>query len=1100
MDNGRKIKVLVVRLAWADFPNDPVVDLGDVQMHMNGTNLYYKDMSYGAMELEMTYPEPFVITAAECDAETCTAGGIRAVALARAEEAGYLWCGGICSIDPSREGDYDQFIMIWVDHNPENGYFAGLGVVGSPLTWSKYHTSDALLEHELGHNMGFSHGLWANVGREGHPGLARMEGGGYVRYTDESTRYVHNGQYGLYGQVHFGWIPAANVQSIHPQGASGCAGCVASGTFKLWAMDRPDVIPSAGQLFGLQLKYSPEGLLHIYYRSSNAISREGAVVVYTKYHVSGSDSGAGMTEYTEDVRGDTPEKDDMVILPGTTFVATPNYIVRQNAENDLSLVPRIRVDSVTDWSACTGYTCSDGDYSLTVTVDFVLPNEVTTLISLTTAEGSISDTIPLTDMQTAPVLFRVSDGSNAPSRPGGVGTFEMDMCATVKSHVYVYENYPHSALTTGSPVGYNAYAVHTVFPLSCCGSTGSPVVATGYMAIKVIQNEAQPLSVAEVAAPKVGGGSCMDGAKCYSYSADGTGGLRTQGSWASGAADGYETKANDGDFSTYSHTGSPFRAGDFFVCIFAEPCLPAEVTIYPRKGYLSRRRDLTVEMWKFAEYDTIMQNEPDRSMYSARAFPSVGGGPHLAALGETYSILEADWGTDANNVDFHTKAVTAPAFPETLACPYTSAPSPRQVPYTGGQAYVLVAPKDAQQSDTLTYTLSAFLTECTAGSYQQTGTSCSWCGERYLSRPPHTCGSQSCSIVQVDDPNGDITSTFILQPNLLNGAPWYKSTVQELRLYRPEIDSIAWRIAPTLDTSKPEDTTDIMYNKDTFDVQRLQGVRVVKLIQMDGTTPLNMRDIQIWSAEEPSVDLAPSATCYSWPAVGYWYNGDKATGEQAALNDNDDTTYSHSGNAAPGQPFFDMCVLPQPRSVTSIRAAPRQGWGGRAKQIKIELWDSFIPPSGECTWTENPDTYSGGYAGGDSTSSSLEDAKARCIALGATCKAVTCSPNGASCTIRASSSLGNSPSGETSHVPSSFCFGATGPDLSKDADLGSLLFSDTYDLSSRGGPSGFCSITLESGGPTAAPKLCVSAGNRAAVPLVMQLLVALLLLAICTMF
>ena len=57
------------------------------------------------------------------------------------------------------------------------------------------------------------------------------------------------------------------------------------------------------------------------------------------------------------------------------------------------------------------------------------------------------------------------------------------------------------------------------------------------------------------------------------------------------------------------------------------------------------------------------------------------------------------------------------------------------------------------------------------------------------------------------------------------------------------------------------------------------------------------------------------------------------------------------------------------------------------------------------------------YASGHSTSYSLADAKRKCIELGTACKAVTCSRGGTSCTVRASTSLGRSSSGETTYTP-----------------------------------------------------------------------------------
>jgi len=75
-----------------------------------------------------------------------------------------------------------------------------------------------------------------------------------------------------------------------------------------------------------------------------------------------------------------------------------------------------------------------------------------------------------------------------------------------------------------------------------------------------------------------------------------------------------------------------------------------------------------------------------------------------------------------------------------------------------------------------------------------------------------------------------------------------------------------------------------------------------------------------------------------------------------------------------------------------------------------------------CDWASHVGKYSGGYAGGVSTRFSIADAKVKCVQLGeGVCKGVTCLPDG-TCTVRKSSTLSASPSGETTHVP---CFEGT---------------------------------------------------------------------------
>jgi len=74
------------------------------------------------------------------------------------------------------------------------------------------------------------------------------------------------------------------------------------------------------------------------------------------------------------------------------------------------------------------------------------------------------------------------------------------------------------------------------------------------------------------------------------------------------------------------------------------------------------------------------------------------------------------------------------------------------------------------------------------------------------------------------------------------------------------------------------------------------------------------------------------------------------------------------------------------------------------------------PADTDC-WKTNPDTYSGGYARGESSKFDLAGAKAKCKEFGSRCGAVTCPGSGGdSCTVRASPDLQPSDSGEVSYT------------------------------------------------------------------------------------
>eukprot|EP00931_Biecheleriopsis_adriatica_P123363 TRINITY_DN9839_c0_g1_i1.p1 TRINITY_DN9839_c0_g1~~TRINITY_DN9839_c0_g1_i1.p1 ORF type:complete len:733 (+),score=77.84 TRINITY_DN9839_c0_g1_i1:78-2276(+) len=77
--------------------------------------------------------------------------------------------------------------------------------------------------------------------------------------------------------------------------------------------------------------------------------------------------------------------------------------------------------------------------------------------------------------------------------------------------------------------------------------------------------------------------------------------------------------------------------------------------------------------------------------------------------------------------------------------------------------------------------------------------------------------------------------------------------------------------------------------------------------------------------------------------------------------------------------------------------------------------------STSCTWTVEADKVSHFFASGLNANFDLEGAKTKCLELESSCKAVTCYANG-DCTVRASATLGDGFSGETTHVPEASCF------------------------------------------------------------------------------
>uniref|UniRef100_A0A7S1NU76 Uncharacterized protein n=1 Tax=Eutreptiella gymnastica TaxID=73025 RepID=A0A7S1NU76_9EUGL len=949
--------------------------------------------------MDVTYmPSTVDISDAECNPVTCTVSELKPLTIAKAKAAGYTYCEKPCAQVPGTVG-YDALVVAVIKHNPD-WFWAGLGVVGNGVCYTLYETSGAVMEHEIGHNYGFAHGATANFDRansfnaQQYPELSRMEGGGEVDLKVPTTSYSKNGHFGLCGKVHFGWVPEANIQKIHPQGATGCSGCQQSGTYKLYAMDHPGVTPTAGKLFGLVLDYVAGGTrpLYIYYRASYAATRKGVLVTYcTRDYQTGLDAGATMQEFTEDAHGDTLSLEDVAILPGTTFVATPMWNARQDSSVDVTMVPRITVTSVTDGVAACGADLSscpaNPDISATVTVDFVDASTSPKADFTATTSTPLSGSSKL--FETGQTLIRVSDGSDLNMKgAGGSGNMVLDIRPQSEATVYLYDNYPYSAVAQKSPAGYNAFFSYPVYPFLTCGSTGSSLTATGYRAVKIVQTLDEPLSIAEIA---VSGsqGSCMTNSSCFSYSSNGAGGVSVGGTYAS-SKDGTERNVNDGDVATFSHSSTPSRAGAFVVCVFAQPCAATSVKVYPRQTQLARSADLKVELWDFAVPEAGATGSVDGSQYAKGPVPAARS-PYLAVLSKEYPVkhaTDATWAQEpGTGHKYHEQPVGGTTWPQTVPCPYTDALK-KDLTFVSGQAYALIKLRSTSGSRTLArggqggtrflttddtvvnFDVRATRGSCVAGAYEATSTACRKCPTEALTVQGGVskCGSvRLCSVVFVAGESGRTSpadGTYSLQSDLKNGHNWYKDAAAGRQMFR-QTDAVDWRITPVANASAvlaAETTAD---SPTTFTgTSDLTGeatgatpqllVRTVKVIQ-NQEEALNTAEIEIWSADATPVNLAPSGTCYSGPANGGYYLGDAATGVTAALNDKDYATFSHS-SASTGTTgvAYDMCVLPQAQAISYVNVVPRAAWPGRSSSLKVQLWSGFTAgasPQGTSTYS-----------------------------------------------------------------------------------------------------------------------------------------------------
>ena len=988
---GRPLQVLVIFGQWEDKPDDAPLMPQNLSSSLASTALFYKDMSWGALTFNYTYAPVITLSAAECPSQTCGAGTVKELLTAGAAAKGYQYCGKPCASDVNAVGAYDQLIMAFHGHNP-TWHWAGIGVVGNGVTWVKIGSSDAaVMEHEIGHNYGIFHGLTANYERDDafnadqYPRFTRMEAGGAVYVDNPGSRFHDNGHFGICIKKHNGWLNASNIIRIHQDGpaAAGCPDCQASGSYKIYPFDRPDVTPADGKLMGLELEYSDGRFLHIYYRAAHPSTNKGAALTYCIRDLHGHlDTGAHFTEITEDVAGNTYVLEDAAILPGTTFVATPAFKVRQVDANDVHQVPAVHVRSVTNWTGCTAdYICPDG-HDISVTVDLWFQNVSAPPAPDRTARTD-ADAPAAGSTAAARTLLRVSDGSDMNMRgAGGEGAFSLGVCPEYEASVYLYDNYPYSVMQQAAPMGYNAFYSFSLAPLLACacrtdaGGSVRPLTATGYRAVKIINEGTTYMNLAEVVVPRVGGGSCMTDSRCYAFRKEA--GLAYTGGWFSTSEkNGLEPNLNDGDLTTTTHMGYPGRRGDFYLCIFDDVCEIQTVKIYTPQDSFNRgfADQYTLELWAFAAETgntDELRGARDASQYTPGPAPGwdVPSTPVLMGMVENHTILADSHVADADgtkSLTYYPVVRPAANWSVNFSCGYTTTPD-LQFNFVSGQAYVLIN-KDAG-SGQMTYSLNATRTACVSNAFQQPRR-CEACPRTLLTLAGDVsvcaAAASSCGLVNLG-PEGDATSgadgLFSLQPTTKNGHPFYRSELGSKLLFRSTDANARWVITAEAD----ESTVLAQKSGDGFGAftatnaltsgataKNSAAIRVVKVTQWDESHHLNLAEIEILSRDKVPVNLARhNATCYSGPTAGYWYNGNRDTTEQPMLNDGWLNTSSHSGDN-PGKSAYDICVLDRAYDIASVRIYPRQTHGFRSADLKVEFWSDFIPAPGGLSPTYAPD-------------------------------------------------------------------------------------------------------------------------------------------------
>jgi hypothetical protein len=111
------------------------------------------------------------------------------------------------------------------------------------------------------------------------------------------------------------------------------------------------------------------------------------------------------------------------------------------------------------------------------------------------------------------------------------------------------------------------------------------------------------------------------------------------------------------------------------------------------------------------------------------------------------------------------------------------------------------------------------------------------------------------------------------------------------------------------------------------------------VVKQNDNEPLAIAEIEIYALSNPTVNIAPTATCYMLPSTGSFYNGDSTTGVAPQLNDLLYVDSAHSGSPSSGAgKDWCMCILPQPTPLKTIKVVPRSGWPDRSRDFTLEVY------------------------------------------------------------------------------------------------------------------------------------------------------------------
>eukprot|EP00286_Rhodomonas_abbreviata_P016574 CAMPEP_0181340362 /NCGR_PEP_ID=MMETSP1101-20121128/29796_1 /TAXON_ID=46948 /ORGANISM="Rhodomonas abbreviata, Strain Caron Lab Isolate" /LENGTH=1200 /DNA_ID=CAMNT_0023451487 /DNA_START=105 /DNA_END=3707 /DNA_ORIENTATION=+ len=937
-NRGKPLRILIMRGRFPETGRDDIPVEGNLNQSMEDTRLYYLDQSWGKIEYEYFYA-PIVDMATP--AASTGASSIREESLAATAALGYVWCGGPCGTnladekyqDPSQASDlnsshFDMAIVAFRADNTHGPFFywAGLANLGSPWVWTKYPTSSALMEHEIGHNFGISHGRTAKD-RDGTPinsrdveGFSRMAAGGAVSAEDQTSRYNENGHFGAAYKHWNGWLEDSDVVFLHPEGNTfaDCALCQSQWTGKLNAMDRPDVVPGAENTpyFAAKIPIGTTGeeVLYVYFRTSYAATRKGVSIQYCRRGF-GGDAGMSGLCYTFDAHGASYTMDDSVILPGTTYVAFPPHplVERIGWTEAMKVIPVIHVTSVPDLDTdpdCANLICNvDKEIAAQLSIRFLSDEEKKTTTAPSISSGNtllLSPGNPRSLSHSDKALIVAEDHAKG---VGGYGELNLTVCPSTTAReatVYFYDNFPLAATHFSSPLSYGAIESHTVSYLDCC-TPGDLLPTSGVRVVVVRQNDPKYLNIAEIEiyAAANDAVNIAPSAVCYQGPVGGW--------YYSGEADGLDLALNDEDYSTVTHSGYPEKGGgqDYAVCVLPQQTVLAKIKLVPH-NVAARSKN-----WTLALYAEVLHEVED----------GTGDPPLPIGRGLMWqTLVEHETGLWQSGEEY-----PIPSLPTTFKCDNRVAGSLR---YTAaqGKAYALIDVTGAGASD-----VSAAVDFHTCPGVQpgdnfdfsypttEPGNtqSCHPCPERALDLTGMApCSSErTCDIVHVPGPKGGLFQAMGLEGGRKRykgkGAAKMAWNGQEERWELTATDGTVIGTKTSNDFEEGWTSTGMVAASPPY-----TGVRAVVLTQNQEKIH-NICELEIFDFE--GNNIAPEATCWNLPGPldggdGYWYTGGDF-GEGGRLNDGDSTTCEATGDGTiMGRKY--ACIFAEVKAVAKVRISP----------------------------------------------------------------------------------------------------------------------------------------------------------------------------------